>query len=61
LPEDRLEANGWPFSLFTGLDYFEPLLVSIGRLTEKRWVALFTCLTTRAVHLEMAHDLSTDS
>ncbi|XP_064556803.1 uncharacterized protein LOC135441214 [Drosophila montana] len=60
LPEDRLEANGWPFK-FTGLDYFGPLLVTIGRRKEKRWVALFTCLTTRAIHLELAHDLSNDS
>ncbi|XP_044574052.1 uncharacterized protein LOC123258244 [Drosophila ananassae] len=60
LPEDRLEANGWPFK-FTGLDYFGPLFVTVGRCTEKRWVALFTCLTTRAIHLEMAHDLSPDS
>nr|XP_044252270.1 uncharacterized protein LOC123003532 [Drosophila takahashii] len=60
LPEDRLEPNGWPFK-YTGLDYFGPLFVTIGRRTEKRWVALFTCLTTRAVHLEIAHDLSTDS
>ncbi|XP_043069572.1 uncharacterized protein [Drosophila bipectinata] len=60
LPADRLEANGWPFKS-TGLDYFGPLLVTIGRHTEKSWVALFTCLTTRAIHLEMAHDLSTDS
>ncbi|XP_044573746.1 uncharacterized protein LOC123257846 [Drosophila ananassae] len=60
LPEDRLEANGWPFK-FTGLDYFGSLFVTVGRRTEKRWVALFTCLTTRAIHLEMAHDLSTDS
>ncbi|XP_039233635.1 uncharacterized protein LOC120322409 [Drosophila yakuba] len=60
LPEDRLEANGWPFK-YTGLDYFGPLFVTVGRHTEKRWVALFTCLTTRAIHLEMAHDLSTDS
>ncbi|XP_070138965.1 uncharacterized protein [Drosophila bipectinata] len=60
LPADRQEANGWPFKS-TGLDYFGPLLVTIGRRTEKRWVALFTCLTTRAIHLEMAHDLSTDS
>ncbi|XP_047038616.1 uncharacterized protein LOC124643643 [Helicoverpa zea] len=27
----------------------------------KRYVALFTCLTTRAVHLEIAHSLSADS
>ncbi|XP_043862596.1 uncharacterized protein LOC122756565 [Drosophila santomea] len=60
LPEDRLEANGWLFK-YTGLDYFGPLFVTVGRHTEKRWVALFTCLTTRAIHLEMAHDLSTDS
>nr|XP_036677971.1 uncharacterized protein LOC118879094 [Drosophila suzukii] len=60
LPEDRLEAGGWPFK-YTGLDYFGPLLVTVSRHREKRWVALFTCLTTRAIHLEMAHDLSTDS
>ncbi|XP_033254344.1 uncharacterized protein LOC117193727 isoform X2 [Drosophila miranda] len=60
LPKDRLEANGWPFKN-TGLDYFGPLLVKVSRHTEKRWVALFTCLTTRAIHLELAHDLSTDS
>ncbi|XP_070855166.1 uncharacterized protein [Drosophila suzukii] len=60
LPEDRLEAGGWPFK-YTGLDYFGPLLVTVSRHREKRWVALFTCLTTRAIHLELAHDLSTDS
>ncbi|XP_041448563.1 uncharacterized protein LOC121404049 [Drosophila obscura] len=60
LPEDRLEAHGWPFKN-TGLDYFGPLLVTVARHKEKRWVALFTCLTTRAIHLELAYDLSTDS
>ncbi|XP_070854157.1 uncharacterized protein [Drosophila suzukii] len=42
LPEDRLEAGGWPFK-YTGLDYFGPLLVTVSRHREKRWVALFTC------------------
>ncbi|XP_041675604.1 uncharacterized protein LOC121530512 [Drosophila eugracilis] len=60
LPEDRLEAGGWPFK-YTGLDYFGPLLVTVARHREKRWFALFTCLTSRAIHLELAHDLSTDS
>jgi transposase InsO family protein len=60
LPVNRLEHSKRPFSN-TGLDYFGPVLVSVGRRREKRWIALFTCLVTRAVHLEVAHSLSTDS
>lgn len=60
LPTDRVTPFVRPFS-YTGLDYFGPIIVSIGRRQEKRWVALFTCLTTRAVHLELAADLSTDA
>ncbi|XP_058451241.1 uncharacterized protein LOC131430355 [Malaya genurostris] len=60
LPAARLTAFIRPFS-YIGLDFFGPMLVKIGRSNVKRWVALFTCLTIRAVHLEVAHTLSTES
>ncbi|XP_055632470.1 uncharacterized protein LOC129772961 [Toxorhynchites rutilus septentrionalis] len=60
LPEARLAAFTRPFS-FIGVDYFGPLTVVVGRRTEKRWGVLVTCLTVRAIHLELAHSLSADS
>ena len=46
-----------PFS-FVGIDYFGPLKVKAGRTHLNRYGCLFTCLTTRAVHLEVAHSLT---
>ncbi|XP_062538747.1 uncharacterized protein LOC134207023 [Armigeres subalbatus] len=60
LPRQRLAARVDPFA-YVGIDYFGPLEVSIGRRKEKRWVALFTCMTTRAVHLEVTYSLTTES
>lgn len=60
LPVQRITPNLRPFS-FTGVDYFGPLIVTVGRRAEKRWVSLFTCLTTRAIHLEVVHSLSSQS
>lgn len=60
LPRARLTPWVRPFS-FVGIDYFGPLQVRVGRSNVKRWVALFTCLSVRAVHLEVAHSLSADS
>ena len=60
LPQSRLQAFTPPF-YNTGVDYFGPLLVKERRSTVKRYGCLFTCLVTRAVHLEVAHSLETDS
>ncbi|XP_065081599.1 uncharacterized protein LOC135704101 [Ochlerotatus camptorhynchus] len=60
LPPARLAVHDRPFS-YVGVDYFGPLLVKQGRSNVKRWIALFTCLTVRAVHLEVAYSLSAAS
>ena len=60
LPDGRLAHHQRPFS-FCGVDYFGPMTVTVGKRSEKRWGVLFTCLTTRAVHLELAPSLTADS
>ncbi|XP_062707951.1 uncharacterized protein LOC134288151 [Aedes albopictus] len=60
LPKERLAAYIRPFS-YSGVDYFGPYQVNVRRRPEKRWGVLVTCLTTRAIHIEIAHSLSTDS
>ncbi|XP_061724716.1 uncharacterized protein LOC133530711 [Cydia pomonella] len=58
LPPERVNYSR-PFT-FTGVDYLGPLFVSTQTGKEKRWVALFTCLTVRAIHLEIVKDLSAE-
>ena len=60
LPKSRLAVNKPPF-YFTGVDYFGPLFVKQGRAMVKRWGCLFTCMTVRAVHIELVTSLSADS
>ena len=49
------------------MDYVGPILIKSSRRTRlnpgsaKRYGVLFICLTTRAVHLELTHDMSTDA
>ena len=60
LPDAGLAFRMRPFS-HCSLDYFGPINVKIDRRREKRWGALFTCLTVRAVHVEIVNSLSSDS
>ena len=59
LPECRLAPCTPPF-YYTSCDYFGPYHVKVGRnKTTKYYGVIFTCLNTRAVHLELAVDCST--
>lgn len=58
LPKSRVSESA-PFCR-TGLDYLGPLYIKTESYPRKVWVCLFTCLVTRAVHLEIAKDMSTE-
>lgn len=60
LPAARLAHHQRCFS-HCGLDLFGPMEVVIGKRREKRYGVLFTCLTIRAIHIEVVHSLTTDS
>ena len=60
LPEERVTSSTYPF-LHVGTDIFGPYLVKNRRSEEKRYGCLYTCMKTRAVHIEMISSLQTDS
>ena len=59
LPKERVEPSQPSFT-YVGVDYFGPFNVKFRRGTVKRYGCLFTCLVTRAVHIEIAHSLDSD-
>ena len=61
LSKIRLAPYEPPFT-YSGVDYFGPFYVKRGRrkVAEKRWGAVFVCMNSRAVHLEVARSLETD-
>lgn len=59
LPKTRLETFT-PLFYYTACDYFGPCKEKISRnKTAKHYGVIFTCLNTRAMHLEMTVDYST--
>ena len=56
LPGERV-SDGPPF-LHTGVDFAGPLYVQSKGQQQKVYLCLYTCASTRAVHLEITEDLS---
>lgn len=59
LPEDRVEPSP-PFT-YTGIDCFGPFMVKEGRKEHKRYGLLFTCMASRAIHIETLDDMTSDA
>uniref|UniRef100_A0A1I7V6V1 Integrase catalytic domain-containing protein n=1 Tax=Loa loa TaxID=7209 RepID=A0A1I7V6V1_LOALO len=59
LPESRIRRSR-SFEQVR-LDYLDPLSIKSPTGVIKRWIALFTCFTTGAVHLELVEDLSAEN
>lgn len=60
LPSLRLDAYSHPFKN-TIVDVCGPFTVVVGRSRAKRWLFVATCLTTRAIHIEILFSLSGNS
>ena len=59
LPKERMSEEP-PFT-YCGVDLFGSFLVKDGQKEVKRYGALYTCLSSRAIHIEVVYSLSTDS
>ena len=60
LPECRVTPNHSSFYR-CGIDYMIPVTIQQERNILKRYIAVFTCLASRAVHLEVSNSLDTSS
>lgn len=63
LPKDRV-LSGRPF-LKTGVDFGGPFLLKTSKLrrapVEKAYIAVFVCMVTKCVHIELVSNLSTEA
>ena len=62
LPEFRVKEPLRAFSV-VGVDFAGPICIKVGRgkVRDKRYICLFTCLQSRGIHLELASSLETDA
>ncbi|XP_068237142.1 uncharacterized protein [Palaemon carinicauda] len=60
LPLDRVQSGKPPFYR-TGVDLLWSFFVKRGRAQIKHWGVIFTCLNIRAINLEVASNLTSDS
>ena len=60
LPSKRVSFDEPQFT-YCGADMFGPFKVKEGRKELKRYCALFTCFSSRAIHIEVTKFMSTDS
>ena len=59
LPLERTKETA-PFT-YTGVDVFGPWYIREGRKHVKRYGCIFTCMASRAIHLETLNSMDTDS
>ncbi|KAI5748201.1 hypothetical protein M8J77_022994 [Diaphorina citri] len=63
LPACRVNESK-PF-VHTGTDFTGSVLITLGKrrgvVSQKAYICIFICLTTKAIHLELASDLSTEA
>jgi hypothetical protein len=57
LPSDRVEPSR-PFAV-TGIEFAGPLCMKMGSEMCKSYISLFTCVTTKAVHLVLCTNMIT--
>lgn len=64
LPSMRTQTTRKPF-LYTGTDLAGPIQLKMshvrGTRTQKGYIVIFICLSTRAIHIEVVTDLSSDA
>ena len=59
IPADRVITQK-PFGV-TRIDFARPLYIKVWSNMRKGYIALFTCITIPAVHLELCTEMSTDN